>query len=168
LWGWEDLAMLGIRRYHPSDHDDVWALHNEALGPTGAHLGNGPWDEDLHHVEETYLSDGGEFLVGILDGRVVAMGALKKTSDQRAEVKRMRVHPSVQRRGYGQRILSALEDRARALGYRTLHLDTTTRQQAARRFYETNGYVKVGRKEVGGLVCVVYEKRIGAGEARDR
>ena len=36
---------------------------------------------------------GGEFSVGIIDGRIVAMGALKRLTDTRAEICRMRVHP---------------------------------------------------------------------------
>ncbi len=71
---------LEVRRYRSSDHDAVWALHNEALAPTGAHVGNGVWDKDLHQIEDVYLNNGGEFLVGIYDGQLIAMGALKRTA----------------------------------------------------------------------------------------
>ncbi len=54
------------------------------------------------------------------------MGALRRTTNEWAEIKRMRVHPDFQRRGFGQMILEALEARAVALGYAALHLDTTT------------------------------------------
>ena len=56
--------MLQIRRYGPEDHDAIWNLHNVALWQVGAHAGNGPWDDDLHNIEEAYLNKGGEFLVG--------------------------------------------------------------------------------------------------------
>jgi hypothetical protein len=59
----------------------------------GAHLGNGPWDDDLHEIEAAYLRSGGEFLVGVLDGKVVAMGTLRRISPGKAEIKRMRVGP---------------------------------------------------------------------------
>ncbi len=72
--------MLTIRRYQPYDQQAVWSLHNLALDQVGAHGGNGPWDEDVRRVEATYLADGGEFLVGVLQGRVVAMGALRRRS----------------------------------------------------------------------------------------
>src|SRR5437868_14699416 len=103
---------LIIRRYEPRDHDEAWSLHNLALERAGAHPGNGPWDDDLHHVDEVYLAAGGEFLVGELRGRIVAMGALQRTSEIRGEIKRMRVHPDCQRRGYGEAVLTELEDRA--------------------------------------------------------
>src|SRR6516164_5850761 len=116
--------MLHIRRYQGTDNDVVWALHNAALAATGAHLGNGPWDDDLHHIEQVYLENGGEFLVGEYDGQVAAMGAFRPDSAERAELKRMRVMPALQGRGFGQAILQALEQQARACGYTTLYLDT--------------------------------------------
>jgi ribosomal protein S18 acetylase RimI-like enzyme len=87
-------------------------------------------------VEETYIDSGGDFLVGLLDDEIVAMGAfrpptgyltdyfddLPKTT---AEVKRMRVDPGQQRRGYGQQIYDELERRAEKRGFTDLVLDTS-------------------------------------------
>ena len=47
-------------------------------------------------------------MVGLYEDQVVAMGALT-VSDNKAEIKRMRVHPDYQRRGYGQAILEQLQ-----------------------------------------------------------
>ncbi len=152
--------MLLIRRYEDVDRAAVWALHNLALAASGAHADNGPWDNDLHDIANAYLAAGGEFLVGLLDGRLVAMGALRRTAPDRAEIKRMRVHPAFQRRGFGAEIVAALERRAVDLGYATLHLDTTTVQVAAQRLYLTHGYREVGRAVVGGFPTVLYEKHL--------
>jgi GNAT superfamily N-acetyltransferase len=138
---------LEIRQYQPYDQDAVWALHRLALEPIGIYITHGPWDEDLYQIDAAYLKSGGEFLVGTLDGRIVAMGAIRKTSADQAEVKRMRVHPDFQRRGFGQAILDALEAKARDLGYKMIHLDTSTIQTAAQRFYAKNGYVETGREK---------------------
>ena len=119
-----------------------------------------PWDDDIFAIEEVYLKHQGEFLVGECDGLLVAMGALKRTGPERAEIKRMRVHPDYQGRGYGQLILDELEARARALGYRTLHLDTSILQIPAQRLYEKNGYVEVGRDRYGQLEVILYEKQL--------
>ena len=149
---------MRIRRYEPEDREAVWRLHNEALDEVGAHLGNGPWDDDLHGIEAAYLEAGGEFLVGILDGRVVAMGALRRVSSEVAEVKRMRVEPALQGRGYGQALLDALHHRAAELGHSTLRLGTAVRQRAARSPYERNGYRESRRDRIGKLDCVFYER----------
>jgi ribosomal protein S18 acetylase RimI-like enzyme len=152
--------MFEIRRYRQDDADAVWELHNLALEGTGAHLGNSPWDKDLKRIKEVYLDRGGEFLVGVLDGRIVAMGGLKRTNEERAEIKRMRVHPDHQRCGYGTAILEHLESEARRLGYKTLHLETAVVQTAAQKLYGKHGYREVGRTVVGGLDAICYEKRI--------
>lgn len=135
-------------------------LHDEALNEVGAHLGEGLWDEDLDQVEDVYLDDGGEFLVGVYEGRVVAMGALRKTSPESAQITRMRVEPGLQGRGFGKQLLDALEKRAAELGYATLHLDTTVQQRAARRLYARNGYGENGRGKVGPFDTILYEKSL--------
>jgi ribosomal protein S18 acetylase RimI-like enzyme len=153
---------VSIRRYEPADREAVRNLHDEALNDVGAHLGRGPWDADLDAIESVYLRAGGEFLVGVLEGRVVAMGALRLDSDGRAWITRMRVSPRLQGQGIGQTLLDSLHRRAAELGYKTLHLDTTVQQTAAQRLYEKNGYRQTGRGTVGPFECLYYERKSGA------
>jgi len=161
--------MFKLRRYTAADQQAVEHLHVFALQQTGAYLGRGPWDDDIYAIEEVYLKHHGEFLVGEHDGLLVAMGAFKYTGPGRAELKRMRVHPDYQGRGYGQLILDELEARARALGYRILHLDTSPLQVAAQKLYTKNGFREVGRdtyqqwidKHVSQpLEVILYEKQL--------
>ena len=149
---------LTFRRYRSGDREQVWRLHNQALEVVGAHRGNGPWDEDLKSIEDVYLGSGGEFLVGEYDGRVVAMGALRRVNPTTARIARMRVQPELQRRGIGRALLERLEARAMAEGVKRLQLDTTARQEAAQRLYESNGYEKVGEKHEGGFRVYEYRK----------
>ncbi|HLZ55816.1 MAG TPA: GNAT family N-acetyltransferase [Ktedonosporobacter sp.] len=151
--------MFTLRRYTSADQEAVEYLHVFVIQQTGAYLGRGPWDNDVYAIEEVYLNNQGEFLIGECDGLVVAMGALKRTSLERAEIKRMRVHPDYQGRGYGQLILEELEARARALGYRTLHLDTSILQIPAQKLYEKNGFREVGRDSYQQLEVILYEKQ---------
>ena len=123
-------------------------------------MGNGPWDDDIRHIEEVYLQSGGEFLVGEYDGQVVAMGALKRSSAEHAEIKRMRVAPAFQGRGFGQAMLQALEHEAKARGYTTLHLDTTVKQISAQRLYAKNGYQEMRRGVIAGMETIFFEKRL--------
>jgi GNAT superfamily N-acetyltransferase len=123
--------MLTIRRYTSADKAAVESLHVFAIQQAEAYLGRGPWDDDLYAIEEHYLNNYGEFLIGEIDGRLVAMGAFRCTSPVRAEIMGMRVHSDYQGQGFGQRILSELETRAHARGYTTLHLHTSTVQIAA-------------------------------------
>ncbi len=153
---------IAIRRYRPGDREAVRNLHDVALNDVGAHLGTGPWDADLDAVESVYLEDGGEFLVGVLGGEVVGMGALRRDPDGRAWITRMRVSPRLQGQGIGQSFLDRLHRRAEELGYTTLHLDTTVGQVAAQRLYEKNGYRETGWGRVGPFEGLYYERRSGA------
>ena len=153
--------MLIIRRYQTTDKQKVRELHLQALEPTGAMLPGGPWnDDDLSDIPNQYLTDGGEFLLGILDNRIICMGALKKKSNKIGEIKRMRVHPDFLRKGYGQLILDRLEAMARQFGYTQLCLDTTTKQIPAQNFYKKNGYHEISRTFFSGLEIIFFEKNL--------
>lgn len=155
--------MLTIRRWQPEDEPAVFDLHNRSLHAVDAHAGNGPWDDDLHHVPAVYLEAGGEFLVGVLEDEIVAMGALRQIDDGTAEVTRMRVDPAHWRRGFGRAMLEALEARAAELAYRRLVLGTTSGQTAAQRLYEQAGYTRCGTSRHGRFTVLHYEKRLAPG-----
>ncbi|MGO4273222.1 GNAT family N-acetyltransferase, partial [Paenibacillus sp. TAF58] len=143
--------MIKIRRYSALDHDEVWRIHllviSEAnVEPTHEHY------NDILNIQEQYLKTGGEFLVGIGEnGVVVAMGGLNLLEDGNAEIKRLRVHPSYQKRGYGQQILSHLEQKAKNLGIKHLILDTLSNQFDAQKLFKKNGYQQNGPAIIDGF-----------------
>ena len=154
--------MFEIRPFESKDAAVVWALHNRALNAVGAHAGDGPWDEDLHDVERTYLDTGSEFLVATIDGKVVGMGALVPHSDGTGEIKRMRVEPDQQGQGIGKALLNHLEAAAAKRGITRLFLDTTEQQTVARHLYESNDYVEEGRHQHGKFVVIKYGKGLSS------
>ncbi|WP_159621543.1 GNAT family N-acetyltransferase [Ruania rhizosphaerae] len=151
---------LVIRRIVIEDVPEVLSLHHEALLASGAHAGPGPWDDDLLKIDATYLEAGGEFLVATLANGVVGMGAFRPIDSVTAEIKRMRVLPRIQGRGIGRAIAHALEDRARACGFRRLVLDTTEQQRAAVTLYTSLGFVPIGTTVSAGLPSLIFEKRL--------
>jgi GNAT superfamily N-acetyltransferase len=86
---------------------------------------------------------GGVYLVGYRNGIPVCGGGLKRLPDGACENKRMYVVPEARRSGIARALLTALEDEARALGYRIARLDTGSRQPHAQAFYEASGYRRV-------------------------
>lgn len=74
------------------------------------------------------------------DGTAAGCGALRVLDDGTGEVKRMYVSPHARGTGVATGILRALEERARALGVKTLVLSTGPEQPDAMRFYEREGY----------------------------
>lgn len=156
-------ADLTVRRYEPADRERIWAVHERALRASPLEfVENAPADEDLAAISEEYLASGGEFLVGCVDGDVVAIGGFQLRGDETAELRRLRVHSDYQRRGFGRRLLEALEERARSRGLERLVLETNERLAAARRLYEAEGYEETRREPhpVTGDDVVRYEKEL--------
>jgi GNAT superfamily N-acetyltransferase len=148
-----------IRRYRNDDLAAVYDLHVLALKQVNAYMGEGPWDDDFKDIEGTYLNQDGEFLVGEIDGCIMAMGAFKKSRDGFVEVKRMRVSLEHQGKGYGSIILKELERRARELGYVGFLLETSENQWAARKLYLRHGFKEIGTEIIGQFNCIWFEKK---------
>jgi GNAT superfamily N-acetyltransferase len=151
---------LHIRRYQAGDHNAVVTLHNLALKDAGAHMGEGPWDADLDAIEAEYIESGGEFLVGELDGEIVAMGGFQRVDDTTVNLRRMRIKPGLQRLGYGKVILERLESRAADLGYERIVLDTSYLLTGALNFYPRFGYRKTHEEDLGNDRLVYFEKML--------
>lgn len=145
-----------FRTYVEGDYAAVWRLHEEGLHQTGAHGGPGPWDHDLRSIRAAYLDNHGDFIVAVVNGRVVSMGALRRISGTVAEVKRMRVDRPLQGQGLGRAILQRLEARAQELGYRSVRLDTTSRQVVAQHLYRTSGYREISREPGPPGMEIIY------------
>lgn len=157
------MAGLLIRPYRPSDAAAIRELHEVALRQVGAFAEGAHgqrWDTDLDDIDRVYIAGGGRFLVGEIDRRVVAMGALRVLDERRGEIKRMRVNPDYQRRGHGRAILAQLEECAAVRGIHTLILDTAPVQHAARALYASAGYVEIARGQRNGFDLIFMEKRL--------
>ena len=89
---------------------------------------------------EVFAAPDGAFVVGLDNGTPVACGGLIRFDATTAELKRMYVAKGVRGRGLSRTLLTAIEERARALGYIRIVLETGTRQAAAVRLYESAGY----------------------------
>jgi GNAT superfamily N-acetyltransferase len=119
-----------------------------------------------HELAATYpaeVTDGpGVLLLGRLDGRPVACGALRVLSGEwpepTAELERMYVRPSARGRGVGAAMVAALLDEARRLGVHRVVLGTGMRQGAALALYRRLGFTEMrcwGHDAAGPLsVCL--------------
>lgn len=136
---------LSIRRYEPADEAAVWTVHEQALRASPITFAEDvPGDEDLRAIRDEYLDAGGEFLVGTVNGNVAAIGGYQATGDDTVELRRMRVHPDYQGRGYGKTFLTRLETLAEERGFGRVVLVTNENLTTARNLYETYGYEQTG------------------------
>ncbi|GMV03787.1 MAG: hypothetical protein AMXMBFR53_00690 [Gemmatimonadota bacterium] len=105
----------------------------------------GGFDAHLSTVTDVadFAPPGGLFIVGRLEGRPVACGALKLVTPEVAYLKRMWVDGSVRGAGLGRRLLGALEEAAAGLGCAVVQLETNRVLAEAIRLYRTSGYEEV-------------------------
>jgi GNAT superfamily N-acetyltransferase len=103
---------------------------------------------------------GGAFVMIYSDGAPVAGGGVKRLDDDACEIKRMYVVPSARGNGHATRLLAALEDEARRLGYATVRLDTGEHQPQAQAMYERAGYAPIGNFNANPFASFWGEKRL--------
>jgi GNAT superfamily N-acetyltransferase len=102
----------------------------------------------------------GSFLVGYEEGVAICCGGIKRLDVEACEFKRMYVIPEQRGRGVARILLTALEDRARQLGYTIARLDTGPKQQGAQRLYESAGYVAIANFNANPVATFFGEKRL--------
>ncbi len=101
---------------------------------------------------------GGAFVVGWQDGEAICCGGVKRLPDGACEIKRMYVVEAARGQGVARRLLHALEDVARDLGYTVARLDTGPRQPHAQRLYESEGYVTIENFNANPVASFFGEK----------
>jgi predicted GNAT family N-acyltransferase len=96
--------------------------------------------------------------VALSGGRVVGTGRLVLQPDRVGRVGRMAVEPAARRAGVGERLLAALEERARELRLREIELHA---QCYVEPFYARAGYARHGAPFVeAGIDHVVMRKAL--------
>jgi GNAT superfamily N-acetyltransferase len=151
---------MKIRRYYSNDFDRMMNLHREVLIKENVYRGTGVWEDDLLDIEEHYFKNNGEFIIGIENEEIIAMGAIRKINEETAEIVRMRVHPEYQGKGIGRQILNELELFASEHAYKKLVLETDERLSSAIRLYQKNGYIFWKEEMLNGFKCIWYKKEI--------
>ena len=92
---------------------------------------------------DEFAPPGGLFLVAYVGDEPIGCVGLRRHDADVVEMKRMFVRTQHRRRGLARAMLAALEDRARALGYHRLILETGLAQPEAIALYESAGYERI-------------------------
>jgi GNAT superfamily N-acetyltransferase len=85
----------------------------------------------------------GFFVVARVDGKAVGCGAVRPLEGPVGEVKRVFVKPEFRPKGIAARIITLLEKPSLQNGFKTLRLETGTRQPELIALYESRGYRKI-------------------------
>ncbi|PYJ59439.1 MAG: hypothetical protein DME24_12760 [Verrucomicrobia bacterium] len=151
---------MRLIRYQPEHQKPMLALHRSAVEEFTLGMSQQQDEADLVTIDEVYLRSRGEFLLGFIGERLVAMGGFKRLSDVVAELRRMRIAHDLQGQGYGTLMLRELERRAFQSGVRTLCLETARRRPLTLEFYRKHGYQETGRSFYGAVETVQFSKTL--------
>ena len=84
----------------------------------------------------------GAFLIARASGEVLGCVSLKRHDPTTGEIKRLWIAPAARGHGLGRRLLTVIEDEARALGFTGLVLDTNAALTEAIALYSTSGWLE--------------------------
>lgn len=116
------------------------------------------------HPADEFAPPHGGMLIGLLDGEPVTGGAFRRfgvvDGDETAELKRIWTDRRHRQRGFGRILLSELETRIAAAGYRRVYLTTGNRQPEAEALYAAAGYARLPapREPEPHFLALAFEK----------
>jgi len=99
------------------------------------------FDQELASLPGAYARPRGRLLLARIVGEPAGCVALRPLGDNDAEMKRLYIRPQHRGMGLGRVLAECLVDEARALGYRTLKLDTLPGMAEAQHLYRDLGFV---------------------------
>jgi putative acetyltransferase len=153
----DEPALLEIVPFEPQHAEGFAALVADTLQEFGFER-DPVLDEDLDDPVAAYAA----VWVALDGGEVAGSVALRDLGGGGYQLKRMYLRSSLRRRGVGKRLLATALDWARANNARVVTLDTAERMVAARRLYESVGFVQMPGGEVPrqGQQRLAYELRL--------
>lgn len=127
----------------PEDAPRVRSLFLEYQEAIGVDLCFQSFAEELAGLPGAYAAPRGRLYVAVVGGADAACGALRPAQGDACELKRMWVRPAFRGTGLGRRLATTLIADARAIGYRTMVLDTLPAMSEAQALYRTLGFVEI-------------------------
>jgi ribosomal protein S18 acetylase RimI-like enzyme len=125
----------------PDELDAVVALFEEYGASLGIDLGFQDFAAEVARLAEHYAPPGGALYVAERDGLLIGCVALRAfQAPHIAELKRLYVRPAGRGHALGRRLSRIAIERAAALGYRQLRLDTLPTMPAAQALYTGLGF----------------------------
>jgi putative acetyltransferase len=124
--------------------EEVRSLFLEYAQSLGFSLCFQGFDDELRALPGMYAPPRGRLLLAVEDGRPAGCVGLHEWDGSAAEMKRLYVRPDFRGRGVGRALTDAALAEARAIGYRTVRLDTIpSRMETAVAMYRGLGFREI-------------------------
>ncbi len=130
----------------PAHDGAMAAIVRRALKAHGLDIpGTAYFDASLDHLSAFYARPGRAYFVLLQDGVVLGGVGVAEFSgfDRCCEMQKLYLSEAARGQGLGYDMIRYVEDRARAMGYERMYLETHTRLQAAIHEYERSGFVRI-------------------------
>jgi ribosomal protein S18 acetylase RimI-like enzyme len=131
----------------PAAFDAARELFAEYAAALGVDLCFQGFESELAGLPGDYAEPQGVLLLAHVDGELAGCGAMRPLPDcdhlDACEMKRLYVRRAFRRFGLGRLLAQALLDRATAVGYSSMLLDTLDDMEAARGLYASLGFEEV-------------------------
>lgn len=143
------MEQLIVRRYEPADHKAVSRLYTHGL--LGGYIADNDTGADIENIAEAYLNaERSNFWVAVLEGKVVGMVGVAEDEPDVAEIRRLRVEPSLQHQGIGIRLMEEALGFCRHHGYLKVRLDTRLEKGRATELFERFAFQHHRTRDVPG------------------
>lgn len=114
--------------------------HREDIQLVEQYFDGAAFEQELASLPGPYAAPGGCLFLASRDGVPAGCVALREIDAHASEMKRMFVDTHLQGKGVGRALAQAVVERARAMGYRSVRLDTSIRQHKAQALYRGLGF----------------------------
>ena len=119
-------------------------LFKEYEASIGVSLCFQSFDKELAELPGKYAPPSGRLLLAYLDNQLVGCIALRKIDERTCEMKRLFLRSDARGKGVGRKLVTAVIDEARMIGYEQIRLDTMPgRMDTAIALYEAVGFKEI-------------------------
>jgi GNAT superfamily N-acetyltransferase len=130
---------MTIRPATPADLDEIRAMLREYAAWLEVDLCFQNFEQELAGLPGDYAPPRGRLLIAEGAGCV----ALRAIDGEVCEMKRLYLRPEHRGLGLGRRLVQAIIDEARSVGYRRMRLDTMPKMDSAQRLYASLGFREI-------------------------
>ncbi len=138
------MEKIFIRTIRRSDNNAIAKIIRNALFEFGANKpGTVYFDSETDHLFELFQHPSSAYFVVVAEEQLVGGGGIYPTEglpDKTCELVKMYLLPNARKKGIGKKIIDSSLEKARALGFENIYLETMPELQQALKVYEKFGF----------------------------